>query len=299
MIIIGIILFILGAIFTYFSGIHAQQVSRRLADFRQRQPYVARARWYIIASSFFAVITIVLLIINLSTQKPSSLAASPTPPGSTGTAGPSVIPSIHATSTHATVQSSPTFFVITPSPIHTAIGALTPTPALPIAVQALLQGEMTPVFNVQVGQPRFSTVINNYQLVAPATGFQNPIKQMNAVFIYQPIGTKVEWIALWYQNGELKNIDNKSWSSSPPGLGISNWARPAQDWSAGNYEVQVFIGTGWKASGTFTLSGQPPTITVTSTSIPTTAPTNTPTRTLIPTAMAQPSRTPLPTSTRT
>jgi len=66
---------------------------------------------------------------------------------------------------------------------------------------------VTPVFDVEVGRLRFSTEINNYQLVAPATSFQNPIKRMNAVFIYQPIGTKVEWIALWFQDGALKYID--------------------------------------------------------------------------------------------
>lgn len=134
MIITGIILLLLGAIFTYFSGIHAQQVSRRLADFRLRQRYVARSRWYIIASSSFAVLAIVLLVINLSTQKPSSLPASPTPhtnSGTVGTATPSGVPSISATSTPSPVQSTPTFFVITPSPVNTAIGALTPTPALP------------------------------------------------------------------------------------------------------------------------------------------------------------------------
>jgi len=121
---------------------------------------------------------------------------------------------------------------ITPSPIHTAIGALTPTPALPIAVQALLQGEMTPVFNVQVGQPRFSTEINNYQLVAPAAEFSEPDQTDECRIYISTIGveSRVDR-SFGIRTVSSRIFDSKSWKSSAPGLGISSWARPAQDWS--------------------------------------------------------------------
>ena len=118
---------------------------------------------------------------------------------------------------------SPTFFVITPSPINSPTSALTPTPALPIAVQALIQGTVTPAYDVQIGKIHFSTEINGYQLVAPATSFQNPIKRVFAEFTFQPIGVKVAWTALWFQNGQLKAIDTTSWENPPVGVsGLGN-----------------------------------------------------------------------------
>ena len=124
---------------------------------------------------------------------------------------------------------------------------------------------MTPVFPIEIGKLRFSTDINNYELVAPGTSFHNPIKQVYAVFNYQPTGVKIQWTALWYQNGGLRYIDTTSWRNSPVGIGITSWGQDVTSWLPGNYEVQIFIGTGWKSSGTFALQGEPPTITPTRT----------------------------------
>ncbi len=207
-------------------------------------------------------------------------------------------------------MNSPTFFVITPSPVNSPTSALTATPSLPIAVQALIQGTGTPAYDVQIGKLHFSTEINNFQLVSPGTSFHNPIKRVYAEFAYQPIGVKLQWTALWYQNGQLQAIDTKSWQNPPAGtsgIGVSGWERPSQDWLPGNYEVQVFVGTGWRVSGTYSVEGEPPTITPTATLIPTAIPSNTPSRTPVPTSTSLPTSTSTsipsatlrPTSTRT
>ena len=84
---------------------------------------------------------------------------------------------------------------------------------------------------------------------------------MYAVFTYQPSDQGVAWTALWYQNSELKYVDTSSWTSSPPGIGVANWARDAVEWEPGEYDVQIFVGTAWKATGSFSLTGEPPTFT--------------------------------------
>ncbi len=172
---------------------------------------------------------------------------------------------------------------------------------MPIAVEAMIQGTETPAFEVEVGRLRFSTTINGYQLIAPGESFPNPIKQMYAVFTYQPSNQGVPWTALWYQNGDLKYVDASSWTSSPPGVGVANWARDAVEWEAGAYEVQIFVGTDWKASGSFALTGEPPTFTpqATSTDTPKPAATSTLTATLPPSPTATGSPVPSATASST
>ncbi len=272
LILIGAVLFVLGAIVSYFSGIRSLQTSRRLADYRVRQRYLVRARWSLLFGLLSVMVAVFLIFLNRPTQQPAiplasavpvtdiapSLALAPINPGSnTGTTSPTV------TETSLPPAATATFFVITPSPAATATGASTSTPFLPIAVQAMVQDTMTPVFPVEIGRLRFSTGINNYQLIAPGISFHNPIKHMYAVFNYQPLGVKIQWTALWFQGGSLRHIDTTSWKNAPAGIGVADWAQEPQAWLAGKYEVQIFLGTGWKASGTFSLEGEPPTITPT------------------------------------
>src|SRR5512138_3345164 len=250
LILIGTILFVVGAIVVYFSGIRSLQASRRLADYRMKRKYVARARWGLIGGLLSVAVAASLFFLNRPAAPPptptpeatqTSVSASPTAtlPGPT----PSPVPA----------QATPTFFVITPSPAATNTSAATTTPFMPMAVQAMVQGSMTPVFPIEIGKLRFSTDINNYELVAPGTHFHNPVKQVYAVFNYQPTGVKIQWTALWYQNGGLRYIDTNAWRNSPVGIGITSWGQDVTSWLPGNYEVQIFIGTGWKSSGTFTL----------------------------------------------
>src|SRR5512141_3099614 len=70
-ILVGAILFVLGAMVSYFSGIRALQASRRLADYRVRQRYVVRARWSLIFGFFSIGVAIVLLFFNRPTAKPA------------------------------------------------------------------------------------------------------------------------------------------------------------------------------------------------------------------------------------
>ena len=96
---------------------------------------------------------------------------------------------------------------------------------MPIAVEAMIQGTETPTSDVEIGRLRFSTTINGYTLIAPAESFPNPIKQMYAVFNYQPSDQGVAWTALWYENSELKYVDTSSLDEFPSG----NRGRPLDE----------------------------------------------------------------------
>ena len=282
---IGVLIFGLGAIFSLLSAIRTLQISRRWSDYRLRRRYIMQARGSVLLSVLSGALAIALLIFGRMWQQTESPASLPATQAPSATASP--VPPVSPTQTSMPPEDTPTVLVSTPSPIIPPTSAATATPAMPIAVQAMIQGTMTPSFYVQFGRLRFSTEINNYTLIAPGEKFRNPIKQMYSVFTYQPLGVKVEWTALWYQNDELKYVDTTSWKEFPPGVAVATWQRPAPEWRAGEYEVQIFVGTEWKASGGFLLEGEPPTVTA--------SPLPTATASLTPTATASP----LPPPTRT
>jgi hypothetical protein len=296
-----VIIFGLGAIFGVLSAIRTLQISRRWSDFRLRQRYVVQARGSVLLALLSGALALGLFILARSTRASIIPAAPPVAPISIASSTASPIPEAAATETTTPTIIIPTQTPITPSPVVIPSAApATATPVMPIAVQALIQGTVTPAFDVEFGRLRFSTEINNYTLVAPGEEFTNPIKQMYSVFTYQPLGVKVEWIALWYQDGALKYVDTTSWKDFPAGVAVAGWTRPAPEWQPGNYEVQVFVGTDWKASGRFVLEGDAPTPTpspppsATATAPPTATTSSTATITRTPTAspLPPPSQTP-------
>src|SRR5512140_937751 len=80
LILVGAILFVLGAVVSYFSSIRSLQASRKLADFRVRQRYIVRARWSLVGGFFSVLVAAVLFFLN----RPAS---APTTPGPTDTPG--------------------------------------------------------------------------------------------------------------------------------------------------------------------------------------------------------------------
>jgi hypothetical protein len=115
----------------------------------------------------------------------------------------------------------------------------------------------------------------------------------------------VQWSALWYREGELVYYETAPWEGGTGGYGYTDWAPDSDQWLAGMYEVQIFIGSEWMVSGYFTVIGEPPTPTITLTPTLTATPSLTPTQTQPPTSThtRQPTLTPTitltPTQTRT
>ena len=288
---IGVVIFGLGAILGLLSAFQTLQKSRSWSNYRQRRRLVGQARGALVLAILSAAVAASLLVLGrpgLPSPFPMSLSPGLILGRVLRTRTP--IPHTSPTAAPTATQSSPTPLVVTASPSFPVTAEPTSTPSMPIAVEAMIQGTETPSYDVEMGRLRFSTTISGYELIAPGEAFANPIKQMYAVFTYQPADQQLVWTALWYQDSELKYVDTSSWSNSPPGIGVANWARDPVAWLAGDYEVQIFVGAVWKASGRFSLSGEPPTFT------PTASATGTPKASATPFPSATPSGTPLPTA---
>ncbi|HSR21454.1 MAG TPA: hypothetical protein VLL49_11120, partial [Anaerolineales bacterium] len=299
---IGVLIFGMGAILSLLSAVRILQTSRRWSDYRLRRRYLLQARLLILLATLSGGLAVVLLILGPervlhALPSASTATRASAVPGTSDTPRPS--------NTAPPATDTPTAILVTPSPIVPPTSTITPTPVMPIAVQAMIEGTVTPAFDVEFGRLRFSTEINDYRLVAPGERFRNPIKQIFSVFTYQPVGAKIQWTALWYENGELRYIDTTSWQAYPTGVAVAGWNRPAPEWQPGEYEVQIFVGTDWKASGRFLLEGEPPTATATPrpSATATLRPSATATRTATPTRTATasplPSQTLTPSPTRT
>ena len=185
-----------------------------------------------------------------------------------------------------TITLSPTITLtptITDTPSITDTPTITPTPFIPPAIEALFNSEVTPNPDAVFSPLQFSTVYENYECVAPATNFVNPVRSITACYSYNNMSPGVQWTALWYHGGELVHYETGPWDGSTGGLGNSQWAPPPEMWQAGTYEVRVFVGLDWKVVGQFVVSGEPITSTPSITPSPTLSPTITQTPSVTPT----------------
>ena len=142
---IGVTIFGLGAIFGLLSAIRTLQISRRWSNYRLRQRYIVQARGSVLLALLSGSLALALLILARSARPTSAPAALPVTASSTAQATASPSPQVPPTETAIATVVSPTHTPITPSPvvIPTTTQA-TATPVMPIAVQAMIQGTVTP-----------------------------------------------------------------------------------------------------------------------------------------------------------
>jgi hypothetical protein len=284
-----ILLAVLAALIFFRGGIRSIQSARKLTFYRLRQQRMSSG-WRML----FAGLLLSFFAIWLG-RFGEPIAYRYFPPSPTASLTPTITP-IPSITLSPTITLVPT---ITDTPSVTDTPTITPTPFVPPAIEALFQSIVTPNPDAVFSPLQFSTVYENFECVAPATSFVNPIKSMTACFSYNNITPGVQWTALWYRDGELVKYDTHVWGDvggeSTGGLGSSEWAPPPDMWKPGNYEVQIFVGEDWKVVGRFTVSGDPPTAVPTITPSPTVSPTFTHTPSPTPTS----SRTPVPSATPT
>ena len=135
----------------------------------------------------------------------------------------------------------------------------------------------------------------DWQPIDPAVEFENPVGQLFGTFSYNNMAVGSQWSALWYRDGELVFYETLPWGNGTGGYGYTDWEPSSDQWLPGAYEVQIFIGSEWKVTGYFTVIGDPPTPTPTTTYTRT----NTPTLTSTVTPTATRTNTPWPTLTST
>ena len=181
----------------------------------------------------------------------------------TPTLQPSPTPSPQPTSTHTPYLSpTPTF---------------SPTPNLPKVVEIQFSGHSTPPADAKVSDLVFALEMDQQQRPLKAADvFYNPIKEMYVLFHYEGFTQGMQVSVLWWRNNELVYYETGVWQGNDKGFSFFRCdTKESPTWQPGNYTVQLFTGTTWKASGEFTVEEQPPTSTPTYTLTSTTTSTAT------------------------
>lgn len=271
------ILTALGVLLAFLAGINAIRAGNRLMYFRKRRELVMRG-WRLI---FLSAVLLAAAFSIFRFGEPVAYRFFPPSPTATLTATVTNTPTITLT---PTISLTPT---ITNTP------SVTDTPSMPIALEAQFLSTITPNPTVVFSPLVFGTRLNeNFQPVDPGEEFANPVQKMYGVFSYDQMTVGAQWSALWYRGSELVCFETLPWNGGTGGFGYTECSEPTGGWQAGEYEIQLFLGTMWKRSGRFTITGDPPTATPTVTPTRTPAPTAT-----IPPSPTRPSPTPQPTLT--
>ncbi|MBM3124830.1 MAG: hypothetical protein FJZ87_07100, partial [Chloroflexi bacterium] len=282
---LGGIAILLGAVLSYIFAIRSMQEARRSVNYLTRQKSRIRGRRGFTVSLILVIAAAVVFITRPIAQLRSPISPSPNPVVNTAVAQTFAV--------QETPTAGPTSFVLTATPAASATPTITPSPSIPLIIEALFTGNITPKPGLKIGEIQFSTQMENGRPVAVADRFGNPIKQMFAFFTYEQMDKGVQWTALWYREGAMQFYETRPWDvDTGSGMGYSVWRQPVEKWLPGRYEVRIFIGPQWITSGSFLLTGDPPTVTSTATITLTPLPSSTPTNTALATPTQVPSRTP-------
>lgn len=280
-------LVILLGILGLWIGIRAIRAGQKLLFFRKRRELIGRG-WRMIFYGF--MMGGVAIFLNRYAE-PVIYQVFPPSPTVTQTSTVTVTSTITLTST------------ITPTPTITPTISITPTPFIPTDVFLKFTATVTANPNAIFSPIQFSREINakNFQPVDPALEFANPITKLYAAYSFDKMNNGAQWTAMWVRLSDNKIIciETEPWRGGTGGYGYSE-CQPAPDqWNAGGYVFHMFTGTTYKITGKFTVTGNPPTSTVTITPTLTITPSFTVTPSLTPSPVPPtwtptPSRTPTP-----
>ena len=302
-------LLFLGSGLAALAGLLTLGGARRMRYFQVRRQAVMRG-WGRLGTS---VILLVVALLVMAFGNPMMRLALPDAP--TGVPGPTPRPALIAptTTASATLAASATNSDTPgPSPTASATGTptISPTPALPQSfITPILTATVTPPVQASAVNIRFS--LHNDCTVPVSTQFFDQLpKQIYAHFFYDSWLPGVQWSGVWLRNGVVVYTETHLWDGSTGGCGYSNDDNGKNWWTAGAYEVQIFVGDRWLASSRFDVVRASPSPTVSPTPLPrprtptdtplvTPSATNTPTSAGSPTASATATGTPSPTGTPT
>ena len=214
-------------------------------------------RWMLFG---FAVVSMGLIVQIFGSRAVHILI--PLTPTNTSIPTTTLTPSITST---PTITFTPT---VTSTPSDTPTLTETSTPVLPPELGLLLIREtvtpsMKAVFSPIMVAARLDT--NNLP-INPSDTFKNPLKKLYGAFTYDYLQDGIRWTAIWFLENEIVCLDTQVWDGGTGGSGFTD-CLPDQ-WYAGNYEIQMFVGEQWKVSTRFMVVGEPPTPTSTPRLIP-------------------------------
>lgn len=207
--------------------------------FRQRR---IREGWRLVLLGFglgiFGLVTRLfgeraVLVIITPTPSHTPLPSATLPPTTTLT--PSITPTASTT----------------PTPSATPTPSVTPTPEVPQALTVLFRESVTPrpeaaFSNIEISR-RLDTL---NRAIAPDTTFEIPLETLYGAFTYDFLDDGVRWTAIWYLGSEIICSETKPWDGGTGGYGFTE-CLPAEGWTPGEYEVQMFLGNTWIVSERF------------------------------------------------
>ena len=204
-----------------------------------------RAEYYVIreaARRTFVRTAALVLLLALLTLVALFIPRQAPSPGPTATATPQ--PSPFPTPTHAAPTATATA-TLTPQPTATEpfIPTSTPQATLPVTFTIPVSAAIPPPADARI---RFwalaQGVDENNQPLRPAEQFPEGIERIYLFFRYDGLLPNVPWTTLWYRNGELLSGGTYLWESRRPTGKRFVFLAPAGGYTAGEYEVQVWLG---------------------------------------------------------
>jgi len=278
-----------GVVISLIIGIRTIQAGNKLLFFRKRRDLIVKGWRLIFMAVFFGGLAVFLNRF----AEPLVYRVFPPSPTVTLTATVTLTPTVTLTST------------VTETPSITPTISITPTPFIPTDIFVQFTSAVTPNPSALFSKPVFSKQIDKkFQPVDPATAFTNPVGKLYATFSYDKMTDRAQWTALWVRLSDNKVICFESipWDGGTGGYGYTQCSPGPDQWLAGDYEIQIFVGIEFKVKTGFTVTGNPPTATITltpthptSTITPSITPTPSLTRTAtVPTNTLTPSNTPTP-----
>ena len=238
------------AFFFISAGVRALRLGSRTIYFRHRRQRVLAGWWMTGAALLLAGLAALTFHPQNPLLVPAPLTATPLERASLTPATPSR-------------TSTPT---PRPSRAVTATASPTATPHLPLSLEIMVISSVTPQASATIGEIWFSDALNGVYPVGNRLEWSNPLSRMYASFVYTHMTYGAPFTVLWFRNGELVFFDPpEPWQAGGRGRGSSKWEPAPHEWHPGEYEVQFFVGTEWKATGHFSVTGEPPSPTFTPT----------------------------------
>ena len=239
------------------TGIQTVLSGKQVKFFQLRRDQMMRG-WRLIALGLFWVILGIGVYLFGEPVAYRFITPSPTLPM---TLTPSITPTASIT---PTTTQTPTI-TLTPAESYTPTAST--TPHMPMAVEARFSGKLTPPPEAAFSPLIFTNIglDDDYDPIGPGIQFTNPVGHLYAVFSYARMEDDIQWSALWYQDGTLVHYESEPWKWPSGGFGYTDWDPAPELWLPGEYLIQLFLGKEFVLSGTFTVVGDAPTLTITST----------------------------------
>lgn len=232
----------LGVIASIYYGLQSINAARHLEFFQKRQNLISHG-WRLVV---LAVLLSLGWLWVFRNAEPVAYQYFPPSPTNTRTPTITLTPTITPTLKE------------TLTPTITETLQFTYTPGLPAEAQATIQTPVGPDSNAIFSSLQFSTQLDKDRLISdPKTSFAAPITHVYGGFSFDKMAAGVQWTAVWLFNGKIIFIETKPWTlkDGSGGYGYTDCQLDAAQWLPGDYEVQIFVGQTWKASGQFTVTG--------------------------------------------